>query len=212
MMADPPDILTDFLPDLVIECLIGRIERAGEHQIFPHNQAVFITVVEEPVIRIEAAAPDPDRIEVRLSAVSEHALRPLRRSPRKNVVLRDIICPHGEECLTVCLCGKCLTPLIFLPSHRHRAEANSPGLPFNDFSLSSKKADRHCVKGLAAEPVRPPELWTLYLERLTVFQAEDLSVRGCQFDSDRFSIVPAAYLIAAGLPCGFTTSSAINTV
>ena len=78
MMADPPDILTDFLPDLVIECLIGRIERTGEHQIFPHDQAVFITVVEEPVIRIEAAAPDPDRIEVRLSAVAKHALCPLR--------------------------------------------------------------------------------------------------------------------------------------
>ena len=58
---------------------------AGKHQILPDHQPQFIAQVVKILSGIDAASPDPDRVEMCFAAVFQQALRPF---PETVIVLR----------------------------------------------------------------------------------------------------------------------------
>ena len=52
---------------------IGRIERAGEHEVLPHEQAEFIAQVVEVLALVDAAAPYPQHVHVRRGRAAQVA-------------------------------------------------------------------------------------------------------------------------------------------
>ena len=127
-MAETLDIVDELLPDIRLEFRRQFVYGACEHEILPDNKPQLVTDVIEPVFRIIAAAPYADRIVIRSNALAKELPRSLRRHPSKQMILRDIVRPHGKYGNTVHFMGKTLSPLVLLNPHSHSAKPD-PAFP-----------------------------------------------------------------------------------
>ena len=128
VMAQPPHVVPDLLPDVLGKSGGQVVHRAGEHQVLPNQQAQFITGIKEGAAGVAAAAPNPDTIKIGRCTLFQQLAGPFRGDPGEQVVFRDVIRAHGKDLHPVDLMGKAFPPSVLLPGNRHRAQAD-PTLP-----------------------------------------------------------------------------------
>ena len=163
MVPEAADIVLRLPGNALPESVRQLVGVAGEHQVLPYHQAHLVAQVKERLIRIDAAAPYADGIEMAVPAVLQQLFRLLPRHPGKQVVLRDVVPAHGEEVHPVAAQGEALAPFVLLPGHGHRPQAEAQGL----FVFRLSAGEGGCLQGiqrLAAQAVRPPQPRVLHGE------------------------------------------------
>ena len=74
----PANLIVHLFLDIIKEIARRRIEIAGEHEVLPHHQAKSIADVVEPVMLVEAAAPDADDVHIGINGRLQQIRRQLR--------------------------------------------------------------------------------------------------------------------------------------
>ena len=166
-MAQSLDIVDKFSTDICLELRCQLIYRARKHEVLPHEQTKLVAGVEEPVLRIVAAAPYAHRVKVCSLAVQKKLSRALLGRSSEQVLLRDIVGAHREHGLAVYLMGKALAPLVFLDMHRHCAQTDAL-LPGVKQLSGTEQLHLHSIQRLIAKSVRPPQLRAMDLDGLRI--------------------------------------------
>ena len=155
-MPQPAHVVLHFLPDVLGEIGSQVVHGAGEHEVLPHQQAQFVAGIVEGVVRVAAAAPHPNTVEVGRRALLQQMPGALRGDPGQDVVLGDVVGAHGEDLHPVHLVGKALPVLVLLPGNGHGPQADAP-LPGIHLHPVQKSGDLHRVKGLVPVAAGPPQ-------------------------------------------------------
>ena len=133
MVAEALDVVHRLGNDIGLKSLRQIIYRAGEHKVLPHHQTQLVTGVIEGVCRIVSASPHPDAVMAGGPGLLQQPAGALRRHSGQDAVLRDVVCPHGEDFHAVDHMAELLSPLVLIPTHRHGAQPDTP-LPAVDHS------------------------------------------------------------------------------
>ena len=126
VVPDPLHIVGKLPGDIFLKFRRQLVHRTCEHEILPDGQPQLIANVVEPVVRIEAAAPDTDHIEVGQLTVLQKPAGLLRASSPQEMLLRNVVRAHGKKWFSVDDMCKALAPGVFFPLHGHAAQADPP--------------------------------------------------------------------------------------
>ena len=96
-MAQPPDLILRLGPRAGHEGVVGRVKRAGEHEILPHEQPQLVAQIVEILAFVDAAAPDPHHVHVRLDRTAQVALVIGAGQPGDETVRGNPVGPLGED-------------------------------------------------------------------------------------------------------------------
>ncbi len=156
VMAQPAQIVLRLPGDAFLKGGGHAVHIAGEHQVQPDDQALFVAQVHEMIVGVDAAAPDADAVEIRPHAVLKQPGRAFLRHPGEQIVLRDIIRAHGEELHPVAAEGKFIAPFVLLGGYGQGAQTDTQR-PFV-LKGSVKGFRLQGVEGMLAQAVGPPQL------------------------------------------------------
>ena len=125
-MPDAQDLVLEFRLHVGDELLVETgVRRIGKLELEHQRDAQFIAGVEERVVLVESAAPEPDEVEVARRRVLHIRAQHLGRDPRQQIVGGDHIRSLGEKRLPVNLqrisasacpgmVSNCRSPIRFL--------------------------------------------------------------------------------------------------
>ena len=155
-MAQASHIIQCLLSDVFRERVRHIIYIAGVHQILPYDQSVFVAQIVKRIVRIIAAAPDTQAVEVRADAGSHEIFLPLFCDPRITAVFRNIISTLCKDLHAVYDKGKLLPPPVFLLTNRERPNPDPLFDHITHTAVLRQQFHRHRVKILFSVSVRPP--------------------------------------------------------
>ena len=161
MVAYPSDIVGEFRPDIPVEFLGQIIYTAGKHKVLPHHQAQLVTDIIEKIIGIIPASPDPDHVKMGIPAGFKQAPGSFAVHPGKEIVLGNIIRPHGKNTYAVHLMGKFFTELILSPADPHGTQPD-PSFPYIEQLAILPQLYTDGIKRLFPIAVGPPQAGLLY--------------------------------------------------
>ena len=158
-----------------------RVLRAGEAEVLPHHDAVFVAPVPERFRLVEAAAPDADHVAVRLADEFERGEDAVPVAAVERVDRRPVR-PPDEARLAVHdelhLAGPLRRDVVVRKLQFHLLDAEPKRL------LGERLArrvvppdDRHVVERRFAEAARPPEVRVAEAEPQARRPVEDLRAR-----------------------------------
>ena len=156
MMPDAHDLVLEFRLHVVHELPVETgIRHIGKLELFHHRDAQFIAGVEERVVLVKSAAPEPEEIEIARRRVLHVRAQHLWRDPRQQIVGGNPIRSLGEERLPVDF-----QSVRRFPRARDRLELPQPD-PFPDriehVPPGIDQLHLHGVEVLLPQSVRPPE-------------------------------------------------------
>lgn len=70
---------------------------AGHHKILPDQNTLFVAQLIKAVLRVIAAAPDPQGVKIGGSGLIYQAFQPVRGNSGEQAVHRNEVCAHGED-------------------------------------------------------------------------------------------------------------------
>ena len=155
------------------------IRRIGELELEHQRDAQFVAGVEERVVLVKSAAPEPDEVEVARRRVLHIRAQHLGRDPRQQIVGWDHIRSLGEKWLPVDL-----QRISRLPRLRDGLELPQPdSLPhrIEHSPAGVQQLHLHGVEVLLAQPIRPPELRLRDGQRERRRQTRDRLLDRCAF-------------------------------
>ena len=156
VMADAAQVVLRLPDNIFTEGIRQLVYIAGEHQVQPYDQAHFIAGFEKILTGIDAAAPDPDAVEVGIAAVLQQLPGAFRTDAGQQIILRNVIRAHGKKPDTVAAEGELGSPLILFGGDSHGAQTQ-PKDPFILRTRFRQTPDRQGIEGLISQPIGPPE-------------------------------------------------------
>ena len=167
VVAEPHDVVLGLGAHILQPRRIGDgIGRAGEHEILPDADPVLVAQVVEPVLLVDAAAPDAQHVHVaHADGLGQPGILDAR-GPRDEGVRRHPGGALGEEGQPVDNELEALAPLVVGRAiQAERAQADPPD-PCVDRLAAGRAGQIHrqLVERLLAKPVRPPALGVAHLE------------------------------------------------
>ena len=156
MMSQPPDDALDFLAD-VFE-VRRHVEKRphGKHEVMPDHQAVLVAEIVEHIRLVQAAAPQPDHVEMGCGARAQEAAVMGFRQPLGQRVGRHPVGPLAEDPAAVHPEPERLSPVVALPLQIHGTQPDAPAHPVNlPVAVPERRDDP--VKRLLPPAVGPPE-------------------------------------------------------
>ena len=96
-MPQPPDLEFRLGARTGQECVVRRVQRAGEHEILPHQQPELVAQVVEILALVDAAAPDPHHVHVGLGRAAQVPLVVGAGQPGDETVRGNPVGALGED-------------------------------------------------------------------------------------------------------------------
>ena len=115
----------------------------------------------EKIIGIISASPDPDHVKMGIPAGFKQAPGSFAVHPGKEIVLGNIIRPHGKNTYAVHLMGKFFTELILSPADPHGTQPD-PSFPYIEQLAILPQLYTDGIKRLFPIAVGPPQAGLLY--------------------------------------------------
>ncbi len=134
------------------------IERAGEHEILPDQEAKFVAGVVEAVGLVAPAAPDPDHVHVGVGGRVQEIAGLLRGDPARQGVGHDPVCALGEDIAAVDADLEAGARVVRLGDQVHRPQADAA------MGRSVAAGQTQVMQDLRPLPVRPPQFGVLDVE------------------------------------------------
>ena len=185
MVPQAADVVAKLGADVLLKGVGQVVDRAGEHEVLPDKQAQLVADIVEPVVRVEAAAPDADAVHVGGSGVLQEPSRASRVHAGQQIVLGDIVGAHGKDVHAVDAVAEALAPIVPAAGDRHRAQADAAA-PAVERRPARREPDGDGIQRLLAEARGPPELRRVDDDFAVLARAgEDAPVRPCDGDADR---------------------------
>ena len=135
------------------------VRGAREQEVLPDQHAELITQVVEVVGLVDATAPDPQEIEVRVDGIADRAAQRLAGDAREERVIGDPVGAADVDVLAVDADGEGAAVGIRCGVELDGAESDAAGPGF------LPRAHRDVVERLGAVSARPPEFSLRHLDR-----------------------------------------------
>ncbi len=97
MRAQPGDGLASLGDHLAAQRLLLGVRGAREQEVLPHQHALPIADLVEVLALVDAAAPDPDQVDVRIDGLRDALQVAVAADPRRERVVRDPVDAAGED-------------------------------------------------------------------------------------------------------------------
>ena len=151
MVAQSLDLMPHLLADILQK--VGRrgIERAGEHEVLPDQQPMFIAEVIEPVRLILSPTPHPDYVHIRGERALEEIFDNLAGLPLRQGIRRNPIRAFAENRHPVDLKQKGSAMGVLFGDELNRPQADTL------FHFLARDPHREIVKWLFPIADGPPE-------------------------------------------------------
>ena len=158
MVLEPSDLFANFQVDFGEEIGGRGIERTGEHEILPDQQAQLVAGGVETFRLVAPPAPDPDHVHMRIRRRLQERAGLLRRDPAGERVGHDPVGALHEHVAAVHPEGEAFARGVGVADELDGSEADPP------CRHGIANCDGEEVEGLSPLPVRPPELGFVDLE------------------------------------------------
>ena len=184
--------ILSYLGHYVVEhSLIGHKEGASKGEVEEYDKTELVTDIEEVIVRIVAAAPDTDSVEVSEYASLEQYTGTLCGASGEDIVLGNVVSTHSEELDAVALMGKALAPSILLADKLKGTETYAQTLGIN-YLIALEHLNGEGIERLIAESAGPPEFGIADLALLV--RGEEVALAVGSYNADRNgSIVVGIY-------------------
>ena len=118
-------VLLGFQADALLKGRGQVVEGAGIHEILPDHQSQLVANIIEEIIRVIAAAPYADDVEMGQGGVLQQAAGALGGDAAEDIVLGNVIRAHGEHLHPVDLVAEGFAPFVPFPANGQRPQANA---------------------------------------------------------------------------------------
>ena len=142
---------------------------AGHHKILPDQNALFVAEIIERILRVIAAAPDPQGVEIGGKCLIYQIFQPVLGDPGEQAVHGNKVCAHGEDFHTVDDEAEfaALSVGVLLRAHRQCPQADAHCFPVHAGAPDPELRFQR-IEGLLAVAPHPPEPGMLDMDhRLT---------------------------------------------
>ncbi len=156
MVAQTAHIVDGLLAYVGEKLLVGRISRAGKHEVLPYHDAVLVAEIIQAVILVDSSAPYTYHIHVHILGVKHMLEILLRRDARQEVVHRHHARSFGEHRLAVELEIQTVTPVVGLVYQLKRPYAQTRVLRLHFLAVDTQRRGEFCQIRLA-QTVAPPQ-------------------------------------------------------